>query len=170
MKKYSVFHTNPSPVDYRMTSYLHEHIVKKGDTLYKIAQMHNVKLEDLIASNNLTSSTIFPNQIIVIPKSVTNGGVYFEEYVIQDNETMQEIANKTKVSVDLLTKYNDVSKLILQENQVIKIPKKTNRRTYVIQEADTLESILAKTQMSLEELIRANAHKWLISGTPINVK
>ena len=36
--------------------------VKKGDTLYKISQMHNTTVAKLKSWNNLKSDLIFPNQ------------------------------------------------------------------------------------------------------------
>ena len=167
MKKYSVFHTvyEESP---RVTGDVQEYVVKKGDTLYKISQMHGVKLEDLIAANNLTSSLIYPNQIIVIPKSLENGAIVFEEYIIKANDTMSTIANRFGVNVTQLTRYNDISKLILLENQKIRIPRAM--KTYVVKESDTIETILQTTKMTLEELMRANTALWLAPGMTINVK
>ena len=40
--------------------------VKKGDTLYKISQMHNTTVTKLKAWNNLKSDLIFPNQKLSI--------------------------------------------------------------------------------------------------------
>lgn len=36
--------------------------VEKGDSLYKISRIHNVSIADLMATNNLTSTVIYPNQ------------------------------------------------------------------------------------------------------------
>jgi N-acetylmuramoyl-L-alanine amidase len=36
--------------------------VQKGDSLYKIGNMHNVTVADLMAKNNLTSTVIYPKQ------------------------------------------------------------------------------------------------------------
>ena len=42
--------------------------VIKGDTLYSIANKFNTSVELLYALNNLTSSYIFPNQTLLVPK------------------------------------------------------------------------------------------------------
>lgn len=87
MKKYSVFHC----YDKRLVENS-EYTVQRGDTLFRIARMHGVAVEDLIAANNLVSNLIHPGQIIIIPKTVPSGGVYFEEYTIQIDDTMEKIA------------------------------------------------------------------------------
>lgn len=163
MKKYSVFHC----YDKRLVSN-GEYIVLKGDTLYKIARINGVAIEDLIAANNLVSNIIHPGQIIIIPKTVPSGSVYFEEYTIEADDTMEKIAQKLNVRLDLLTKYNDVTKLLLAENQVIKIPRQYE--LYVITPEDTLESILTNNNMTLDELVKANMDTWLAAGQTINIR
>lgn len=144
------------------------YVVVKGDSLYKIAQKYGVTVEELVQANNLESTVIYPNQVIVIPIKVSNGGMYFQEYVIEPNDTLEMISQKLNVSTDMIGKYNDVTKLVLVENQILKIP--YTYKTYVILEDDTLESILSKTNMTAEELIKANADKWLAPSSVIYVK
>lgn len=163
MKKYDVFHC----YDRRLIT-SGEYVVRRGDTLFKIARDHGVAVEDLIAANNLVSNQIYPGQNIIIPKSVPSGSLYFEEYVVEPNDTLEKIAEKLNVRIDLLTKYNDISKILLAENQVIRIPRPFN--LYTIVETDTLESILDQHNMTLTELIRANMDTWLAPGTTIHVK
>lgn len=163
MKKYDVFHC----YDKRLVSN-NEYIVQRGDTLYKIASSNSVAVEELIAANNLQSNLIYPGQIIVIPKTVPNGNVYFEEYTIQIDDSLEKIAEKLNVRLDLLMKYNDVSKLLLAENQLIRIPRPYE--LYVIEPEDTLESILLEKNMTLEELVKANMDTWFVVGTTIHVK
>ncbi|GKV66070.1 MULTISPECIES: 3D domain-containing protein [Sporosarcina] len=45
------------------------HTVKKGDTLYKISQMHKVSVTNIKKWNNLKSSVIKPNQKLRLVKS-----------------------------------------------------------------------------------------------------
>ncbi|MBO1914348.1 LysM peptidoglycan-binding domain-containing protein, partial [Microvirga sp. 3-52] len=39
-----------------------EYTVEKGDTLYRIGNMHNVSVADIMAKNNLKSTVIYPKQ------------------------------------------------------------------------------------------------------------
>lgn len=163
MKKYSVFHC----YDKRLVAN-GEYIVQRGDTLFKIARNNGVAVEDIIAANNLVSNLIYPGQIIIIPKTVPSGNVYFEEYTIEVDDTMEKIAEKLNVRLDLLTKYNDITKLLLVENQVIKIPRPYQLHT--ITDQDSLESILMQYNMTLEELVKANMDAWLAIGQTIHVR
>lgn len=141
--------------------------VKNGDSLYSIAKKYNVSIEALINANDLTSTQIYPNQVIVIPVKVSNIGMYFEEYVIKPSDTLQIISESLNIPVELIIRYNDVSKLVLGENQTVQIPK--YYRTYVIENEDTLDKILNKTNMTLEDLVKANYNKWFKVGEEINI-
>ncbi len=79
--------------------------------------------------------------------------MYFEEYVTKPNETLDLISEKNDVSISDLGKYNDLSKLILVESQVLNIPKVLTR--YVVKDGDTLDSILYETKMTLDEINRS---------------
>jgi len=144
-----------------------EYVVKKGDSLYKISKEYGISINDLINANNLTNNMIYPNQVLVIPKRI-DGNIYFEEYVIKPNDTLETISGKTSVSIDELSKYNDLSKLILIEDQILNIPRRT--KTYVILKGDTLDSILDKTNLTLNELLDLNLDEWLKEGKTIIVK
>lgn len=144
------------------------YVVKSGDSLSKIAKKYGVPVKTIMDENNLSSTTIYPKQVIVIPMEITNVGMFFEEYEILPNETLEIIANKLGVTPDLISRYNDISRLILMENQTLKIPKVMN--THTIMENDTLESILKKYNMTAEELIEYNNDSWLRPFNVINVK
>ena len=144
------------------------YVVQNGDSLYKIAKKYGVTVEELMNANNLTNSLIYPNQVIVIPKKINNGAVFFEEYIIMDGDTLEGIALKTQSSTSDIVRYNDITKLMLVPMQNINIP--TKYRQYEIVATDDLEAILKKTGMTVEELIKANAENWLKPGNVINVK
>lgn len=61
-----------------------------------------------------------------------------------------------------------MTKLLLAENQVIKVPR--SFELYTIGPEDSLESILADRDMTLEELFNANKDAWLAVGQTIHVK
>ncbi|MDD4000137.1 MAG: LysM peptidoglycan-binding domain-containing protein [Bacilli bacterium] len=103
-----------------------DYVIRKGDSLYKIAQTYNVSVQEIMALNNLQSTLIYPNQIIVIPHKGVNKGYFYEEYVITPNDNFELIARRAGVGVDLLMKANDYSKLKLEENQVLRIPTRSN--------------------------------------------
>lgn len=143
------------------------YVVMKGDSLYKIAKKFNVSVEELMKFNNLESTLIYPDQILVIPQ-VINDKVYFLEYVSNKDDSLNSIALKYNLKIDDILKYNDLGKFILTEGQMIVLPQKYN--TYVIKESDTLTDILNNTNMTLEELVMENYNNLFKVGTTIYIK
>lgn len=145
----------------------YQYVVKKGDTLYNIAKEFDVTVNDLLKANGLNNALIYPNQVLIIPLN-NNGDVYFVEYVIKDNDTLEGIANKYNVTVNDLMNYNNLDKLYLVSEQVISVPQKANKHLVVM--TDSIDYILNKYNMSLEELVDLNKDKLLIVNTYLNVK
>lgn len=142
-----------------------EYTVQKGDSLYSISKKFNTNVSELIDINMLTSNTIFPNQVLLVPKKNTNENVgEFEQYTTVNGDTIEGISLKSNTDPVLLGLYNDFGKLILAPGQVMNIPNKT---TYIIKNNDTVDSILSNTNRSAEQLLRSNAKTWLKSGTKI---
>ena len=144
-----------------------EYVVKKGDSLYNIAKAYGVTVDALIKANGLTSALIYPNQILIIPLN-NNGDTYFVEYVVKDNDTLDSIANKYNVNVNTLAAYNDLGKLYLVSDQVIKVPMKYN--THEVVATDTIDYLLRKYDMSLDEFVDLNKSKLLVVGSKLYVK
>jgi LysM repeat protein len=145
-----------------------EYVVKPGDNLYKIAKQYGVTVDDLLQANDLMSTVIYPNQVLIISKSVPSGAMYFVEYVVKPDDTLQKISQTLNIPTEVIGKYNDVTKLVLAENQVLSIPARYN--VYTIKENDSLETILSKTKMTLEEFTEANLKNLLVPGTNVYVK
>ncbi|NLI91257.1 MAG: LysM peptidoglycan-binding domain-containing protein [Peptococcaceae bacterium] len=55
---------------------MHTYVVKKGDSLYSISRKMNIPLDVLVKLNGQTGKTIYPNQLITIPKLTLPEGVY----------------------------------------------------------------------------------------------
>ncbi len=153
--------------DYSLRVEYGEYTVKKGDSLYTIAKDNNTTVNELTDINMLTSTVIYPGQVLLIPK-VNNEFTeyYFEDYVTENNDTIEKIAKKYDVNPATLGLYNDFGILNLMSNQVIKIPR---RNVYFVESGDTLDSILVKTNRSAEELLRKNSSSWLKEGNKIEL-
>lgn len=142
-----------------------QYTVKPGDNLYKIAKQFKISVNDLMAANDLTNTVIYPNQVLIISKTVPNGGMYFVEYVVKPQDTLAKISEATGIPTEIIGRYNDVTKLVLDENQVLQIPKSLN--TYVIEEGDTIKTILNKTKMTMGEFLDLNLNNLLVPGMTI---
>ena len=142
-----------------------EYVVKKGDTLYTIAKKYDTTVASLTDINMLTSNTIFPGQILLVPKGSSKEiDYYFENYTIKPGDTIELISTKLGVDPVLLGMYNNFAILELKDNQVIKIPRND---TYTVKQNDTVDTIISTTNRSAEQILRANAGTWLKAGNKI---
>lgn len=142
-----------------------EYVVKKGDSLYSIAKTFDTTVSELIDINMLTSNTIFPNQVLLVPKkNATDTNFDFYLYTTINDDTIEKIASKQNVDPVLLGLYNDFGKLKLTPGQEMTIPKSN---VYTVKSTDTVDSILSSTNRSALELLKANATTWLKTGTKI---
>lgn len=76
--------------------------VRAGDTLSTIASRYGVPLSWLVVSNNLTSTTIYPGQKLLIPKD----GVL---HTVKPNETISAIAQSYGVPEEIIRATNGLS-------------------------------------------------------------
>ena len=74
----------------------YQYVVKQGDSLYKIAKEYGVTVNDLLNANGLKSALIYPNQVLIVPLN-NNGEIYFVEYVVKENDTLEGIAQKYNI-------------------------------------------------------------------------
>ena len=144
-----------------------EYTVKKGDSLYAIAKEFNTTVTDLIDINMLTSNTIYPGQVILVPKREETKKYNLEEYIVEEGDTIVKIAEKENVDPVLIGTYNDFGNLELVKGQKILLPKSN---TYTVLRGDTVDSILSKTGKSAIELLRDNSSLWFRSGSRITIK
>ena len=74
--------------DYGLRIEYVEYSVKKGDSLYAIAKMFNTTVSELIDINMLTSNTLFPGQVLLVPKkTATESGMDFYIYNTVEGDT-----------------------------------------------------------------------------------
>ncbi len=78
--------------------------VHKGDSLWGISQEHNTTVEQLMTLNNLESTTIHPNQIIM-----TDEKAQTEYYTVKKGDTLSGIGNEFGVSVTNLKSWNGLN-------------------------------------------------------------
>ncbi len=92
------------------------YVVKKGDSLWKIANSYGISVNDLKRANNLKSDLLSIGQKLIIPS------VSYSNYVVKKGDSLWKIANNYGTSVDELKKVNSLETNLLQIGQVLKVP------------------------------------------------
>ena len=75
------------------------HIVRPGDTLWKIAKMHGMTVEELKKLNSLTSNLLTVGQKLKIKETITLPQDE-DTYVVKFGDTLYKIANMYNTTVD----------------------------------------------------------------------
>ena len=132
------------------------YIVKKGDTLYKIANNYNISVNELKKINNLTSDTLSIGDQLLVP--IIDESDY-TIYIVKKGDSLYSIAQKYNTTVDSIKKLNNLASNLLSINQQLKIPTKKeeevqNFYNYVVVPGDTLYSI-AKNNNTTVEIIKS---------------
>lgn len=130
------------------------YVVKKGDTLYSIAQKFNTTVNDLKQLNNLTSNNLTIGSSLKIPEAVKeeekNDANY---YKVKSGDTLYSIAKKFNISVEKLKDINNLKSNLISIGQNLKV---NDYGTYIVKKGDTLYSIAKKYNTSVEKLKEIN--------------
>lgn len=134
------------------------YIVKKGDTLYSIANAFKTSVEELKKLNKLDSNNLYIGQILTVPNNDPSNQNSYDEYIVVRGDSLWSIANKYGITVDELIKINSLSNLTLKVGDILKVPKKDigSSNTYIVKSGDTLWSISKKFDLSVDELKKIN--------------
>ena len=89
------------------------HIVRKGETLWSIAQRYGTTVQKLMSINLLTGEKIILDQSLTIDQTANS------QYVVQSGDTLLEISRKTNTSVIELKKRNHLTSDIIVPKQIL---------------------------------------------------
>ena len=165
--------TKETPSEYEV------YIVKKGDSLYSIANKFNVNVDDIISLNNLGTTLLQIDQQILIPKKEVDEKSI---YIVKKGDSLYSIAIKYGLTADDLKKANNKTSNVLQIGEQLYIPgltteieePKSEEITYIVQLGDSLWSIAKKYGINVNDLKSYNnlttnllqiGQKLLIPGT-----
>lgn len=131
-----------------------EYVVKKGDTLYGIANKYNVSVDNLKSYNNLSTDSLSIGQIIKIPDNKVNSN----EYVVKSGDNLYSISRKYGVSVDELMSVNNLKSTVLSVGQVLKIPNsgEVTNVIYTVKKGDSLWSIAKNNKTTVDAIVKLN--------------
>lgn len=94
------------------------YIVKKGDSLYKIANMYGTTVNELKSLNNLTSTLLSIGQKLLVPNTTPTN----EVYTIVRGDTLYSIARKFNTTVTAIQSLNNLTTSVLSIGQKLLIP------------------------------------------------
>lgn len=136
------------------------YIVKKGDSLYSIANKYNTTVDELKRINNLTSNILSIGQVLKLPSDKVSD-VEKEEntisYTVQKGDSLYSIARKYSTTIDKIKDLNNLTTNLLSIGQVLLIPTDTNlETTYTVKKGDSLYSIAKKYDTTVDRLKQLN--------------
>jgi membrane-bound lytic murein transglycosylase D len=117
-----------SPGDAKPKMRTVEHVVKPGDTLWKIASRYNTTTQDLRKMNNLSSQNLKEGQVLVIPAAGVPAAANPSKpksYTVRDGDTPSSIAKKHNMELEEFLKLNNLTrKSKIFRGQVLKVTEK----------------------------------------------
>lgn len=143
------------------------YIVKKGDSLWSIANQYGTTVNDLKKNNNLTSDSLSIGQVIEIPSSTSivtpsEDDIINENnmYLVQNGDTLWSISRKFGVSVDDIKRFNNLTSDILSIGMNLLIPTGTtannNIIVYTVKRGDSLWALARAYNTTIDDIKRLN--------------
>lgn len=138
------------------------YIVKKGDSLWTIANKLGVSVDELKSFNNLTNNNLSIDQILLVPTETTSQE---KTYTVKSGDNLWYIANKYNITVDELKNANGLTSNLLNIGQILKIPESppTNVNPeyieYIVEKGDSLWSIANKYNTTVNSIKTLNELK-----------
>ena len=92
------------------TSFISEsYIVKRGDSLWKIARKNNTSIRNLLKLNNLSSSgRIHPGQKLTLQRHQIHHEISTDTHLVAEGDSLYGIAMRYKILVRQLLAWNDI--------------------------------------------------------------
>lgn len=128
--------------------------VKKGDSLWLIANKNGVSVDDIKNANNLTNNTLQIGQILIIPDKKTSTKEI--TYVVKKGDSLWLIANKYDTTVEKIKSANNLINNTLQIGQILTIPSSTEFFTYTVKKGDNLWLIAKNYNTTVDNIKKLN--------------
>lgn len=128
--------------------------VKKGDSLWLIANKYGTTVDELKNANNLKSNTLSIGQTLIIPKKKENTNKI--SYVVKKGDSLWLIANKYDTTVEKIKSTNNLKSNTLSIGQVLVIPSSSEFITYTVKKGDSLWLIANKYNTTMDNIKKLN--------------
>ena len=122
--------------------------VKKGDSLWLIANKYGTTVDELKSANNLKSNTLSIGQTLIIPEKKENTNKI--SYVVKKGDSLWLIANKYDTTVEKIKSTNNLKSNTLSIGQVLVIPSSSEFITYTVKKGDSLWLIANKYNTTVD--------------------
>ncbi|MBP3800051.1 MAG: LysM peptidoglycan-binding domain-containing protein [Bacilli bacterium] len=139
--------------------------VVPGDTLYKIANLYNLSVDELKRINNLDTNTISVGQkLLVNPNNVNNDPNYIT-YTVVPGDSLSKLARQFNTTVDEIKSINNLTSNTIVIGEELLIPNNTveedpidivNPSLYVVKRGDSLWKIARDFNTTVDEIISLN--------------
>lgn len=133
-----------------------EYIVRKGDTLGKIANRYGLSVNQIAEANNLRNKKIVRiGQKLVIPANPSKK----IRYSVKKGDTLKAIAQRHNVTVSQIVTANKLkdSDLLAVGQELIILPNQQSLTNYTVQKGDTLASIANSYGITVSDILRHNS-------------
>lgn len=132
--------------------------IRKGESLFRIAQRNGLLLEELLAANPyLNPARYLPGQVIVIPKAKRRGAKVY--YTIGDNEGLFDVLRKFRMDLTTFCLLNpDANPMNVKPGQRVSVrPLRTlHGKWHTITQGEDLVRIAESHGINVSELLCAN--------------
>lgn len=128
--------------------------VKKGDSLWLIANKYGTTIDELKNVNNLKSNTLSIGQTLIIPEKKEN--ISKISYVVKKGDSLWLIANKYDTTVEKIKSTNNLKGNTLSIGQVLVIPSSSEFITYTVKKGDSLWLIANKYNTTVDNIKKLN--------------
>lgn len=140
------------------------YVVKKGDSLYKIAKEYNTTVEAIKNANNLATETIYPNQVLFIPLKSVNNGIY----QTVEGDTLRVVFEKLGLNLNCIKCYEPMLDILLIPNQVVETVN-NNKGKMITYGGEGIEEFLINNEVDAMHLLKLNKNNWLMPGTSVRI-
>lgn len=128
--------------------------VKKGDSLWLIANKYGTTVDELKSANNLKSTTLSIGQTLIIPEKKESTSKI--SYVVKKGDSLWLIANKYDTTVEKIKSTNNLKGNTLSIGQVLVIPSSSEFITYTVKKGDSLWLIANKYNTTVDNIKKLN--------------
>lgn len=136
-----------------------EIIIKRGDTLTKIAKQYNTTVAELVALNNISNpNLIYTGNTLEVPVKTNENRT---TYTVKRGDTLSQIAQRFNTTVSIIAQENNIKNInLIYPGQVLNV--KDDCRydcghiIYTVKRGDTLWSIARRYNTSIANIVRLN--------------